>query len=601
MNRFALGMLSLLFYVNCFAVEPEYTLDINLEAEYAITEVDLLQADSIGETFAERIDTLDALLQQTQSDLNKKTFYFQLYLSNKYPNDLDTFVPVMAVKNAFLRVTKNDGTVANVGLFDTYFRVNFADVPADSGLTMDAFYEGYNAIDTGLNYWIDTMNYRSNWYSEITSYRKSVPAITDSSSDGGYGGILQLDMPADFNFSNVAQVQLVIEKMLAPAIPSEVLMYESTRYDAIEVQTDSIVGVKLLNPALVQGITEMNRSVSNFYAYPTANPTDLPSSNYVQYFPSSGGVYIAAFEDQYPARGDYDFNDVVVAYRYHIDVTGEISPNILTPDLRIKSFKLEAWLINQGGVYDHDVHFKLPFDEANSCSYLPIQQEGGLWALEQNNYIPHVNIDSPFYNLNDTSGDAVFLSDMGMRVVYPNGCALSIGDSNQQIDVHAFVGSKALFQDIRNCINSKCEEEIPYPYAILRKGTWDETTLEEFLAKGVKPYIVVKKPDGGRVAIHLPGDELSNFRDALGYIEVGNTANNFIDENDFPFGMIFPDSWVLPKELQSIAEVYSDFRTYVESAGANKPDWYKRPNMDKVEQRGANLIRHSVVNTDGNF
>ena len=48
-----------------------------------------------------------------------------------------------------------------------------------------------------------------------------------------------------------------------------------------------------------------------------AYPTD-PTKAYNSYYPSSTGGATVAFEDEWPAKGDYDMNDLVMGYKYQI-------------------------------------------------------------------------------------------------------------------------------------------------------------------------------------------------------------------------------------------------------------------------------------------
>ena len=69
------------------------------------------------------------------------------------------------------------------------------------------------------------------------------------------------------------------------------------------------------------------------------------------YFPSANDWYYVAYEDNYPDRGDYDFNDAVVAYRYKLglDFSGQV--------VRIEA---EAYLLADGAQYQLDWFFRLP-------------------------------------------------------------------------------------------------------------------------------------------------------------------------------------------------------------------------------------------------
>ncbi|MDG9666307.1 LruC domain-containing protein [Hahella sp. CR1] len=64
-----------------------------------------------------------------------------------------------------------------------------------------------------------------------------------------------------------------------------------------------------------------------------------------QYFPSANQYYIVAFEDCYPERGDYDFNDLVVAYR--------VNAGFNKYGKAVQIFG-EGFLIAKGAEYDLD-------------------------------------------------------------------------------------------------------------------------------------------------------------------------------------------------------------------------------------------------------
>ena len=53
-----------------------------------------------------------------------------------------------------------------------------------------------------------------------------------------------------------------------------------------------------------------------------AYPTD-PTRAYNNYYPSSTGGGTLAFEDQWPSKGDFDMNDVVMGYHYNIVTTAQ--------------------------------------------------------------------------------------------------------------------------------------------------------------------------------------------------------------------------------------------------------------------------------------
>ena len=86
--------------------------------------------------------------------------------------------------------------------------------------------------------------------------------------------------------------------------------------------------------------------------------TQTPSSGALDvlawvYQPSADGYYFAAFEDLYPNAGDYDFNDLVVAYQYRVGMNA---------DGDIVALDADSYIVARGAVYSHDftLGFELP-------------------------------------------------------------------------------------------------------------------------------------------------------------------------------------------------------------------------------------------------
>lgn len=85
-------------------------------------------------------------------------------------------------------------------------------------------------------------------------------------------------------------------------------------------------------------------------AAPAPAPAPAPVATW-SYLPSASGWYVVAYEDSYPNRGDYDFNDAVVAYRYRIRQDSEG---------RVDQIEAESYLLADGAQHILDWHFRLP-------------------------------------------------------------------------------------------------------------------------------------------------------------------------------------------------------------------------------------------------
>ncbi len=74
----------------------------------------------------------------------------------------------------------------------------------------------------------------------------------------------------------------------------------------------------------------------------TIDPLAVTSWNY---FPSATSFYLVGYEDLYPAKGDYDFNDLTVAYRVQYG---------LNADNDVVAIQGLAYLVTRGSSYSHD-------------------------------------------------------------------------------------------------------------------------------------------------------------------------------------------------------------------------------------------------------
>jgi hypothetical protein len=89
------------------------------------------------------------------------------------------------------------------------------------------------------------------------------------------------------------------------------------------------------------------------------------------------------------------------------------------------------------------------------------------------------------------------------------------------------------------------------------------------------PYLFVK--DTGE-DVHLLGEmSLDGTYDPL----------MFMDENNFPWGLLVPADWIPPKETRRIEEFYPDFTPWRKSGGSDYRDWYLNyvdPDKQEVNQ-----------------
>jgi LruC domain-containing protein len=250
------------------------------------------------------------------------------------------------------------------------------------------------------------------------------------------------------------------------------------------------------------------------------NPTEVSSN---VYYPSSTSYYLVGYEDQYPQLGDYDFNDLVVAYRVNFG---------LNEELEVVTISAEGYLIARGGSYDHSWHLKIALPEGS--------QTDGSYQL----YIPP----------GSSSGSEL----------------IQYIDTSSGLDITLFNNTTSLFFDPASAFtNTLWDSE----HVLGHKFSFEITlsnpvSLGEMGQAPFDPYLYVHDTN---LEIHLAGK--SPVMPESDNISKGFTS--FIDENGYPFALVFPEDWQFPNEYVDIGAAYPQLLEYIQSNRQNKVDWYK--------------------------
>jgi LruC domain-containing protein len=266
----------------------------------------------------------------------------------------------------------------------------------------------------------------------------------------------------------------------------------------------------------------------------TTSPTAPVASR--TYFPSSDQFYTVAYEDQFPKRGDYDFNDLVVAYRVYFEL--DSSGNAV-------GIGGEGYLVARGGGFDTDWHLRLP---------LPATASGN----------GTVTVFAPD-QLTPLAGHP--------RKVNFNGAA----------DLQVFTNLATLWRDGGNdFVNTPKDQALVRGHRFTFQLRLDSALpANQLPATPFDPYLYVYNTG---YEIHLPG------RNAV----LGNSLNvrdgqtGFVDPSGYPFAMVLPQDWQVPVEYIDLGLAYGDFLGFVRGDAA-KQDWYARPATGRTKATGPAL------------
>ena len=251
-------------------------------------------------------------------------------------------------------------------------------------------------------------------------------------------------------------------------------------------------------------------------AYP-----DDPKRASVSYFPAQNQESYLAFEDNFPYKGDYDFNDLVIGYQ---------STEILDAEGKLKELKINMKIKALGAMYHNGFAIQLP---------VPPEKVQGI-AFKING----VDASNPL--------EIGHINETVIRV---------IGSVQQHIDGSLFPNTLDGTPEIRA---DRFEVSI-----IFKEGVTG-------VAWPYNPFLIVNQ-DRGR-EIHLAGKQPtefanSNFFNTGDDATVQGTSNTYKDSSGMPFAMLMPPNWKWPIEFVDINNVYPFMREWAESGGTLRTNW----------------------------
>ena len=237
------------------------------------------------------------------------------------------------------------------------------------------------------------------------------------------------------------------------------------------------------------------------------------------YFPSANSYYMVGYEDLYPAKGDYDFNDLTVAYQVRYG---------LNEDNKVVTIRGTAYLITRGAGYNHNWHLQIGLPEQNADGTPVSATLDCTTFLDSKNEYNHVPCDTT-----------------------------ATGQINGDADMVIFSGTKQIFADpYGNYFTNAVKGQLFAigPKSMFRLDLNTPVAPGEIAAAPFDPHL-----------------EVLNTGKIVKLLEVDP---QYKDENGFPFGMLLPSEWRPPLEYNSISDVYPLFDDFVASEGSSSKNWY---------------------------
>jgi LruC domain-containing protein len=243
------------------------------------------------------------------------------------------------------------------------------------------------------------------------------------------------------------------------------------------------------------------------------------------YFPSASSFFVVGYEDLYPNKGDYDFNDLTVAYRvqYGLNADGDV--------VAIQGL---AYLITRGSAYSHDWHLGIDLPE----------NTGG--TLSCTTHFP-----------------ADYIS-RGYTTTLSQDCsANNPANTSGNLDLVVFEDTLKLYRDPAGSlfVNS---QSIP--------GNWN---LRYFDGPKSEFRLDLAAPTPMSSIMPAPFDPYLHVLDTNKLVRLLEVDPGYQDENGYPFGMLLTATWKPPLERSDLGVPYQNFEAFVQSKGATNANWYE--------------------------
>lgn len=263
------------------------------------------------------------------------------------------------------------------------------------------------------------------------------------------------------------------------------------------------------------------------------NYPDDPLKAYNNYYPSNSDYGTFAFEDLWPYRGDYDFNDLIIDYRFN-SITNSANEIVeLRPEFVLKAI---------GGSFRNSFGFMM---------------------------------EAPPESIESITGQKIFGDELTFN---PNGT-----EANQNKAVIIVFDDAYKILSVPSggtYVNTQPDDPRVDPDTIRLMITLNpaKVVTDKFSLPPYNPFIIVNKDRG--VEIHFAGYPPTDLVD-YSLFGTGNDQSDaeegkfYFSGQDFPWAVNLPQRFDYPVEKVSIRSTHLKFETWANTAGNNFNDWFQ--------------------------
>ena len=267
-------------------------------------------------------------------------------------------------------------------------------------------------------------------------------------------------------------------------------------------------------------------------------------------YPSATGFVTLAYEDIWPSKGDYDFNDVVVQYRACQDKF----------EGQVMRYWVKGNLTAVGAEYHNGFAVRLEGVAASNVNTALISHRIG------NDLTPESPLES-----GRQEAILTVLPDTRELFAREEGCRF--------------------FRTENGCFN---QDVIPFSLYVPLVSGVDEVeaptgVLDPFIfavdGYGHGAHVSSNNERGWEVHLKHQAPTEAFDMNTLGTVDdasVPAQSEYYMTDNGLPFAIQVSETWQAPREEVDITEAYSEFADFAESSGATNRSWFTNPISNKV-------------------
>lgn len=262
-------------------------------------------------------------------------------------------------------------------------------------------------------------------------------------------------------------------------------------------------------------------------------PTD-PERAANNYFPSKTIYGSLAFEDRWPNKGDYDFNDVVLRYRFN---------QVTNASNQVVDVKANFVVKASGAAFGNGFGFEMPILPSDVAS------------------VTGKSLFNPSFTGFDANGveagqtkAVVIVTDDVKKMYTP-------ASSYQYLNTEPGSPAVAVTPDTINIVVNLVN---PVSTSVLNAPPYN-------------PFLIVNRIR--EKEIHLPGKTPTTLAN-LSLFGTGDDTSNpgegryYKTSNNLPWALILPTNWLHVEEKEEVILGYPNFIPWAESGGVSNTNWY---------------------------